>query len=189
MKRTLLMLLCAVLLLSGCQGGPERRPDRLKPTDEPPPGTSDASHQDVPSPPSAGGGTTEGGFQKEMNVNHPFRLNAACRGEGGYYLENEGYIYYMEAATGRMILLCGKPECSHDDHTTCNAWANTKFLTFYDGKLWYTNMDAMHESILTLCTMEPDGSNHRDVQTLMTEGDVQGWYMANYEPMLWDGEI
>ena len=186
MKKALLPLLFAVLLLSGCQAGPE---GPSGPADEPPAQALDPPRQDDPSPPSAGGGTDDGGFQKEMSVNHPFRLNAACRADGGYYLQNEGYIYYMEADTGRMILLCGKPECGHENHETCNAWANTKFLTFYDGKLWYTNMDAMHDSILTLCAMDPDGSNHRDVQALMTPQDMQGWYRANYEPMLWNGEI
>lgn len=176
MKKAILLFLCAALLLSGCQ----RPKEPLTPVDEP---------TFALTPPPAGGGDAGGGFQKEMSVNHPFRLDAACKADGGYYLQNEGYIYYMEAATGRMILLCGKPECTHEDHTTCNAWANTKFLTFYDGKLWYTNMDAMHDSILTLCTMDPDGSNHRDVQALMTPQDTQGWYKANYEPMLWDGKI
>lgn len=176
MKKAIFLFLCAALLLSGCQ----RPKGPLTPVDKP---------TFALSPPPAGGGASDGGFQKEMNVNHPFRLDAACKADGGYYLQNEGYIYYMEAATGRMILLCGKPECTHEDHTTCNAWANTKFLTFYDGKLWYTNMDAMHDSLLTLCTMEPDGSNHRDVQALMTPQDMQGWYMAICEPMLWDGEV
>ena len=183
MKKTLLLFLCTLLLLSGCQ----HRGENPVPTDTP--AGSDTGFSDAPSPPPVSGGATAGGFQKEMNVNHPFRLSAACKSEDGYYLQNEGYLYYMEAATGRMILLCGKPECTHEDHTTCNAWANTKFLTFYDGKLWYTNMDAMHDSLLTLCAMEPDGSNHRDVQALMTPQDLQGWYMALCAPMLWNGDI
>ena len=192
MKKSILLLLCTVLLLSGCQSAAEPS----GPSGGPSVNSSDASRppdSSLPSDssplPAAESGAWERGFQKEMNVNHPFRLSAACKAGGGYYLQNEGYIYYMEAATGRMILLCGKPECTHEDHTTCNAWANTKFLTFYDGKLWYTNMDAMHESLLTLCAMDPDGSNHRDVQALMTPRDMQGWYMAICAPMLWDGEI
>ncbi len=183
MKKSTLIFLCVLLLLSGCQQSPKS----AAPTDRPAGNTSDYS--DTSSPPPAVGNASEGGFQKEMNVNHPFRLDAACKAEGGYYLQNEGYIYYMEAATGRMILLCGKPECTHENHTACNAWANTKFLTFYDGKVYYTNMDAMHDSLLTLCAMDPDGSNHRDVQTLMTPRDRKGWYRALCEPMLWNGEI
>ncbi len=183
MKKILSLCFCLALLLSGCQHppGPAASTDTS--------GGRDTGLSDAPSPPPAGGGSSEGGFQKEMNVNHPFRLSAACKSDGGYYLQNEGYIYYMEAATGRMVLLCGKPECTHRDHTTCNAWANTKFLTFYDGKLWYTNMDAMHGSRLTLCAMDPDGSNHRDVQALMTPQDMQGWYAAICAPMLWNGEV
>ena len=183
MKKILSLCFCLALLLSGCQHppGPAASTDTS--------GGRDTGLSDIPSPPPAGGGSSEGGFQKEMNVNHPFRLSAACKSDGGYYLQNEGYIYYMEAATGRMVLLCGKPECTHRDPMTCNAWANTKFLTFYDGKLWYTNMDAMHGSRLTLCTTDPDGSNHRDVQALMTPQDMQGWYAAICAPMLWNGEV
>lgn len=202
MKKAILIFLCTALLLSGCTSlaGPTQSSSASSPgssgAPQQPgapasvqPDAPSAKQPDTPSVPSSGGDPSADGFQKEMSVNHPFRLSAACMGNGGYYLMNEGYVYYMEAASGRMVLLCGKPECDHADPVTCNAWANTKFLTFYDGKLWYTNSDAFHDSRLTLCTMAPDGSDHRDVQCLMTQEDFVGWSAADFEPMLWRDEI
>ena len=196
MKKAILIFLCSALLLSGCQstagsvqssGAPPSQQPSAPPSAEP--NAPAARQTDSPSLPVSGDTPSGDGFQKEMSVNHPFRLSATCMGNGGYYLMNEGYLYYMEAASGRMVLLCGKPECDHSDPVSCNAWANTKFLTFYDGKLWYTNSDAFHDSRLTLCTMAPDGSDHRDVQCLMTQEDFVGWSAADFEPMLWNGEI
>lgn len=74
------------------------------------------------------------GFQKNMNVNSPLRLPTACKTEKGYYLQNEGLLYFFDNALGKMIVVCGNPECPHND-VDCNAWINSKLLSYYNGKL------------------------------------------------------
>lgn len=86
------------------------------------------------------------GFQKTMNVSDVFRLNKMCKGSGGYYLENEGLLYYLEPESGRMIPVCSKPNCKHRDDN-CNAWINSSMLTIYEDKLYFANSDGYGEGL------------------------------------------
>ncbi len=78
------------------------------------------------------------GFQKEMNIVSLLRLLSFCKTEDGYYLQSDGLLYFMDSTTGKMIVVCNKPECSHND-SDCNAWINSPFLSYYQGKLYYGN--------------------------------------------------
>lgn len=136
--------------------------------------------------PSGTNGLGTDGFQKEMNMISPLRLRSACKTEGGYYLQWEGFLYFMDSATGDMIVVCSKPECSHDDPLECNAWINSPFLSCYQGKLYYANGDGVNDSILTLCSMNPDGTEHTVVQKIQT---VKPLISLVYHPMLVNGCI
>lgn len=126
------------------------------------------------------------GFQKNMNVNSPLRLPTACKTEKGYYVQNEGLLYFFDNALGKMIVVCGKPECPHND-VDCNAWINSKLLSYYNGKLYYTNGDAIHNSYITLCSMNLDGTNHTDVQVI--QSSEPKWRVNCADPILVNGII
>ena len=128
----------------------------------------DQNNSSVPSVDNLGEDKTEldlSGFQRNMNINSLLRLPTACKTEKGYYLQNEGLLYFFDNELGRMIVVCGKPECSYND-VDCNAWINSKLLSYYDGKLYYVNGDAIHNSYKTLCSMNLDGTDHTDVQVI-----------------------
>lgn len=126
------------------------------------------------------------GFQKNMNVNSPLRLPTACKTEKGYYVQNEGLLYFFDNALGKIIVDCGKPECPHND-VDCNAWINSKMLSYYNGKLYYTNGDAIHNSYITLCSMNLDGTNHTDVQVIQISEPK--WRVNCADPILVNGTI
>lgn len=126
------------------------------------------------------------GFQNNMNVNSPLRLPTACKTEKGYYVQNEGLLYFFDNALGKMIVVCGKPECPHND-VDCNAWINSKLLSYYNGKLYYAQGDSIHNSYITLCSMNLDGTDHTDVQVIqMAE---PGWRVNCAAPIFVNGVI
>lgn len=110
-------------------------------------------------------------FQKSMNQSNSERITAICETEDGYYFEYDVYVYYMDKATGNTTILCGKPECAHDSNT-CNAYIYSPFLTYYNGKLYYSNNDYVNENGSyvnkgnRLYCMNLDGTNHSVVQEL-----------------------
>lgn len=125
------------------------------------------------------------GFQKEMNIVSVLRMRAACKTDKGYYLQSEGFLYFMNSATGEMILVCNKPECSHNG-LDCNAWINSPFLSCYQGKLYYANSDTINNNILTLCTMNSDGTEHAAVQKIQVDRPL---HSIIYQPILVNGYI
>ena len=171
MKKLTLILICVfIFMLAGCQG--ELPDDKTPPVNssnvgENDPGSDTPNHNPTnPSNDPPGVDTT--GFQKEMKVQHPFRLGAACKTEAGYYFNNEGLLYFLDGTTGNVTVVCGRPECSHHD-IDCNAWVNTHMLSYYQGKLYYVNSDAKSDSMWTLYSVEPDGTNHTKIQRLQHE--------------------
>ncbi|MDE6727470.1 MAG: hypothetical protein K2J80_05970 [Oscillospiraceae bacterium] len=128
----------------------------------------------------------QSGFQRNMNINSPLRLPTACKTEKGYYLQNEGLLYFFDNELGRMIVVCGKPECPHND-VDCNAWINSKLLSYCDGKLYYAQGDAIHNSYITLCSMNLDGTGHTDVQVIQVS--EPSWSVNCADPILINGMI
>ena len=129
--------------------------------------------------------TGHSGFQKETSISNEMRLSAACQVDGGYYLQSDGLVYFMDATSGRMTPVCGKPECHHSDDT-CNAWINSPFLSWYDGKLYYATSSLNTDNLLTLYSMNQDGTQHEKVQTIQLQG--ADW-STSYQPMLVGGWI
>ena len=173
MKKLTLIFVCIfIFTLTGCQNQSLLSNDRSTPDNSSIIG-EDSSGDNTPnnSPANPSNNPTEiniSGFQKEMNIQHPFRLSAVCKTELGYYLHYDGLLYFLDSTTGRVTAVCAKPECSHtgDD---CNAWVNTKMLSFYQGKLYYVNSDAKSDSMWTLYSVEPDGTAHTKIQRLQLE--------------------
>lgn len=181
--KKIIILCAAVLLLSGCQTQINQNSGTQEyssvwnggwvdvigtsSSDE----DSSSTNQNTSSVPSIDNSNTDNteldlsGFQRNMNINSPLRLPTACKTEKGYYLQNEGLLYFFDNELGRMIVVCGKPECPHND-VDCNAWINSKLLSYCDGKLYYAQGDAIHNSYITLCSMNLDGTDHTDVQVI-----------------------
>lgn len=126
------------------------------------------------------------GFQQNMNINSPLRLPTACKTEKGYYLQNEGLLYFFDNTLGKMIVVCGKPECPHND-VDCNAWINSKLLSYYDGKLYYAQGDVVHNSYITLCSMNLDGTGHKDIQVIQIA--EPGWRINCAAPIFVNGVV
>lgn len=202
--RKIIILCAAVLLLSGCQTQSDQNSGTSEYSsvgnggwinatsgssfDE----NSSSTNQNISSVPSVDNSGAENtglnlsGFQKNMNINSPLRLPTACKTEKGYYLQNEGLLYFYDNELGRMIVVCGKPECSHND-VDCNAWINSKLLSYYNGKLYYVNGDAIHNSYRTLCSMNLDGTDHADVQVIqMSE---PSWRVNCADPIFVNGTV
>lgn len=113
-------------------------------------------------------------FQKNMHQSNSSDLLFACETEGGFYFTRDAYVYFMDRETKRVTVLCGKPECAHRGRT-CNAWVNAHSLWFYDGKLYFSNGDAVEENESyvdygeRLYSLAPDGTDRRAVQDLERE--------------------
>lgn len=200
-----IIILCAVvLLLSGCQTQTVQNSGTQEHSSVWNGGWIDATgslssdensssivqnNSSIPSINNSGADNTEldiSGFQRNMNINSPLRLPTACKTEKGYYLQNEGLLYFFDNELGRMIVVCGKPECPHND-VDCNAWINSKLLSYYDGKLYYAQGDAIHNSYITLCSMNLDGTNHTDIQVIQIS--EPNWKVNCADPIFVNGMI
>lgn len=150
-----------------------------------------AQSANLPSASSGGDNVLETDFQKDMHQNHSSIY--VCETENGYYFEHQSLVYYMEKATGAVTILCGKPECSHNT-PDCNAYVHSTFLTYYDGKIYYTNDDYVYDNGsyvdkgLRLYSMELDGTSHDVVQELEF---VPSGNTSNYvtEPIIHRGMV
>lgn len=148
--------------------------------------STQSSSSDVDDPTSDDTELALSGFQRNMNINSPLRLPTVCKTENGYYLQNEGVLYFFDSALGRMIVVCGKPECPHND-VDCNAWINSKLLSYYDGKLYYAQGDSIHNSYITLCSMNLDGTDHKDIQVIQKA--EPGWRVNCADPIFVNGVV
>lgn len=192
MKKRMLIYICIfMLLLAGCQSQgvlPNDNPTspvHSSKVDENTP-SSDAPNHSPANPSNHPEGIDTTGFQKEMNVHHPFRLSAVCKTEVGYYLHYDGLLYFLDGTTGTVTAVCAKPECSHTDND-CNAWINSGMLSYYQGKLHYVNSDAKSDSMKTLYSVKPDGTEHTKIQRLQME--YVGWHTVLADPILVNGNL
>lgn len=190
-KRTLIFICIFMLLLTGCQSQ-DMMPDddptspvHSSNVDENTP-SKDAPNNSPANPSNNSEGIDTTGFQKEMNVHHPFRLSAVCKTEVGYYLHYDGLLYFLDGTTGTVTAVCAKPECSHTDND-CNAWINSGMLSYYQGKLYYVNSDAKSDSMKTLYSVKPDGTEHTKIQRLQME--YVGWRTVLADPILVNGNL
>ncbi len=127
----------------------------------------------LPKPNVTGDTTVLGSdFQKDMSQSTAFHLENICESERGYFFcYADGNIYYLDKESGASTVLCGKPECSHNDEN-CNAFTAALSLTYYDGKLYWTHHDYVQENGsvvdkgIRLHCMDLDGTNHTVVQNL-----------------------
>ena len=136
-------------------------------------------------------------FQKNMNQSTTFNISNICETSDGYYFEWNCMVYFVDKETGESTVLCGKPDCDHtysEGNWSCNAFVNTDFLTYYNGKLYYSNSDYVLENGRyvnkgeRLFSMNLDGTEHDVVQDLdfVPGGDTNSFVTA---PMIHRGNV
>lgn len=81
-------------------------------------------------------------------------------------------FHYVDAATGRDIYLCNKPECKHDGNSFCVA-TNKKYdigqVCLYSGRIFATSVEETDTQFLwKLLTIALDGSEMSEIATYMT---------------------
>ena len=122
-------------------------------------------------------------FQKNMHQSDSLEFGRASETEDGIYIQLDSeFMYYIDKATKGITILCGKPECEHND-ATCNARTYTDSLWFAGGKLYFTNSSRVEENGTwvsygrRLYCVDPNGANRRVVQKLQFTpgGDTSSW--------------
>lgn len=131
-------------------------------------------------------GMLETDFQKNMHQStlEEYGFYICETGDGYYFLFN-CFVYFMEKETGASTILCGKPDCAHNDET-CNAFvSDASFLTYYNGRLYWSQDDYVQENGSIVCkgerlySMELDGTGHTIVQQLeFVPGGDTGIYIT-----------
>ncbi|MDD2957713.1 MAG: hypothetical protein PHR92_04205 [Lachnospiraceae bacterium] len=166
MKKTITvyLLLCILLTLTACGGGKKQN----EPKESTPP-ISDQTDTAVQIIDAA-----ETDFQKNFHLAQEDAFNRGCMSEAGYYFVGNGYVSYVEKDTLRAVILCGKPECLHQDQT-CNAYlGNVQHITFYEGRLYYAaaqEQGGFGSGDWSLYAMNADGTQKQKVQSLRSPND------------------
>ena len=132
---------------------------------------------DIPTTQTAGND-----FQKNMHQSTTYDVSHSAETNDGIYVQFDAYGYYIDKATKSITILCGKPECEHND-STCNAWIYAYSLWFAGDKLYFANSDSIMENGsyvnygLRLYSVDPNGENRRVVQKLQftPSGDTSSW--------------
>lgn len=183
-KRLLAAALAAILTLSLAACGE----NSSTPTQ-----SANPQSANLPSTGSGGDSVLETDFQKNMHQSTSEWIYALCETEAGYYFEYDCFVYFMDKETGATTILCGKPDCAHNDES-CNAYIYSPFLAYYNDKLYWSHDDyeqengsVVHEG-KRLHSMEVDGTNHSVVQQLES---VPGGDTSNYvtNPIIHRGNI
>lgn len=115
-------------------------------------------------------------FQQHMKTADWFQLGPMCETETGWYFQYNGLLYYIDKESVKTTVLCGKPDCKHAD-PTCNAWVNTSSLNYNDGKIFFDNSDNDNgvSGLMTLFSMNTDGTSRKDIQALQLQKQGGGW--------------
>lgn len=109
-----------------------------------------------------------------------------------YYMMKVGYnhyIKYADKATGISGVLCGKPECRHND-ADCNAYVMAPRFLFVDsGRLYWITTESTQLSPFTDCvySVAPDGTDRRKEAELPPDLSPSGTSDQHY--LLYDGWI
>lgn len=134
-------------------------------------GENDTGGGGLPPPQSSvDSSTLSTDFQQYMKTTDCTKICGGCETETGWYFQYDAFLYYIDKKTMKTTIVCGKPDCKHTN-SACNAWVNTNSLNFYGGKLYFDNadLDITRSGLLTLFSMDIDGSNHKEVQELQQQ--------------------
>ncbi len=162
MKKTLALLLAALLTLSAC-GGPEPVEQEER--------TVDTARSFVHYQQDAYYAETED------NIYFAFAVNLGWP-----------YLLCVDKATGICGPVCGKPECGHDDET-CNAYLGDEvlYVGIYRDRLYWVATEYNGGSHEFVGSAALDGSDHRREREL--EDGLFPDYAGNRYMMMYEGAI
>lgn len=161
MKKIVIMMLCAMLLLSGC--AVEGTAEVIEVN------TAQASLTYV-----------EGeDCQQQWNSWSTTIGKKSTAGIGGYYFCDESSVPNMlmfhDDATGQTVPVCNRPDCDHTDDCAARLNFATDYLHWYDGNLYAIYTSGFQ---VNLQRISPDGATRDDMGTLFTMAENGGSVMA-----------
>lgn len=153
-RSSLVVLLVLAMLLTGCQT------EKLLPQSSPgaeiePTAVYDWMAGESPVP-NRRLGIVRVGVQNSVH---------AVSATGVYFVVND-YIMYTDYGSDKLIKLCGRPDCNHDNED-CNAQiSGCTVLSYYKGYLYAILGDGSDQEA-KLIRMDPDGSNQIEILNLL----------------------
>jgi len=125
MKKIVIFLLCAMLLLSGCDNGESVRTAPVIPVNTAQDSTSYVEGADC---------------QQQWNSWSTTIGKKATVGVGGYYFCDENFVpnvlMFHDEATGQTVTVCNRPDCDHTEDCAARLDFATDYLHWYDGNLY-----------------------------------------------------
>lgn len=122
---------------------------------------------------AAGCGGKSGSIEQTDHDNRFWYQSSVAAGEDGYYFSFKdeklvygGFVYFFDAGSGQYVKLCGKADCTHGTEE-CNAYVNgmiSNFIACVSNKIYYLQQIDLNR--ISLCSMEKDGTNHREITTV-----------------------
>lgn len=164
MKRVVILMLCAMLLMSGCGG-----------TDD----LITAEVIQVNTAQNAPGYVPGEDCQQQWNTWSITVGKMSTEGEGGYYFYDDSaarLLYFHDYATGRTVPVCNRPDCDHTDDCSAKLDFGMNYLHYYDGML-YTLNSIGNDVILQ--RISPDGAT-KDVVGRVFSMSNSGSVMAAF---------
>ena len=115
-KQVLFMMICLLTFFVMCMSGCERKGEEGQSGSEGQGGWKVSSKgKDLPED-----APWNHGYMAIMETENAYYSNQSCMYESGNYHPTQA-LRYHDKASGETILLCNKPECSHDGGDTCEA--------------------------------------------------------------------
>lgn len=102
----------------------------------------------------------------QFNMTNPPFEHYAAKGTEGYFLLNDGYLYFADISTDSATILCNKPNCLHNEvylNTDCNAYVGVVgSITYNEGNIYYVGSNAQDDDGSSLMRVATDGSGTRE---------------------------
>jgi hypothetical protein len=155
MKHSFLILAVLLLLpLAACKDIGQETAQTPVPTSTPAPYEPGLTYHEVYDP--------DADFDNRLGRGHP---GFAESEDAYYYISSLGnYIYYYDKLSGERGVLCGKPECVHDElelNEDCSGLVRAgAVINYYEGKLYYVGYSNFGDSEIrhSLYRENPDGT-------------------------------
>ncbi len=156
MKKIIVLLLALVMIIATFCGCSENSP------------ATDITESTVSYADTAGSTVSYYNFETDcqFNITNPPYNHYAAKGAEGYYLLNDGYLYFADISTGYATILCNKPNCLHNEvyfNTDCNAHiAEDSSITYNEGYIYYIGSNLEANDGTALMRVTADGSGTRE---------------------------
>lgn len=123
------------------------------------------------------------GFDSARSFNHYFPVvNAAETTDTIYFISfSEQYLKYTDKASGISGILCGKPECRHEDKD-CNAYLDwTKALFVKEERLyWIASLDGLQYNLYSMALDATDRRTELELPQELTK-TFSGLYLYTFD--------